>query len=139
MHLHSILRYGALRTWINEPSFLRRTELESYDQPGCGKSEVVLPAFVSEVSESPLLALVNHYSDLYRLLRAVAKQLQIKAYQSRIQQGLSTEKDKSILPCKLVLALSLLQSQKMLNVIFAVLFNLSILIIWLNTSLMVRS
>ena len=92
-----------LQTWINGPSFLSRLELENFAQPGCRKCEVVV-AFVSEVSEPPLLALVNHYSDLHRLLRAVAiihrlrKLLQIKAYQYRIQQGLSTEKDKSFNP-----------------------------------------
>ena len=93
-----------LPTWINGPSFLSRLELEHFAQPGCRKSEVVLAAFVSEVREPLLLALVNHYSDLHRLLRAVAiihrlrKLLQIKAYQYRIQQGLSTEKDKSFNP-----------------------------------------
>ena len=93
-----------LQTWINGPSFLSRLELENFAQPGCRKSEVVLAAFVSEVSEPPLLALVNHYSDLHRLLRAVAiihrlrKLLQNKAYQSRFQQGLSTEKDETFNP-----------------------------------------
>ena len=93
-----------LQTWINGPSFLSRLELENFAQPGCRKCEVVVAAFVSEVSEPPLLALVNHYSDLHRLLRAVAiihrlrKLLQIKAYQYRIQQGLSTEKDKRLNP-----------------------------------------
>ena len=95
-----------LQTWINGLSFLSRLELGNFAQPGCRKSEVVLAAFVLEVSEPPLLALVNHYSDLHRLLRAVAiihrlrKLLQIKAYQSRIQQGLSTKKDKSFNPQK---------------------------------------